>query len=560
MLPRFHSWYEATAGLHGDVVATFAPQLIPRAHHPRGMGRTTGGPTAMDIVGLDLHTRQSQLAIKAPDGTISDHRVATTRDGFTTLFRDRPPTRILLEASTESEWVARHLERLGHEVIVADPNYAPMYAHRSRRTKTDRRDAHALMTACETGTYRPAHRLAESRRHVRAELAVRDALVRTRSRYATLAKTLVRRDGFRVPSSDSGHVPDRVMALPLSPALQGELAPLLAVYTPLNEQISASEDRLAGLTRTASVLRLLTTVPGVGPVTAASFVSTIDDVTRFESAHHVEAYLGLVPLGGVIVEWRDDRETSPRNLMPTSVTNATALPISAESAQRRRLRHRLRSDQAAGIPPQPRPLAGRPLHCNPFLSLQFLNHFAPDGEPSRAGIRPEQLDRSAPPLEPGVEEPFSDVGEGEERVARREFHSRRVAKARRESLRDADRPRPLHQRGVPLRDEGLVPHQPAEHPLCARRVNERETVACPPEARYEDLGLLTAMVDERGEGHSRRAQERLSARRSHDQRQEENRRSELAHRGWEFGTAKMNRSGTSTPRRISRGRIRNPRL
>ena len=40
------------------------------------------------------------------------------------------------EASTESEWVARHLEALGHEVIVADPNVAPMSATRSRRTTT----------------------------------------------------------------------------------------------------------------------------------------------------------------------------------------------------------------------------------------------------------------------------------------------------------------------------------------------------------------------------------------------------------------------------------------
>ena len=44
----------------------------------------------------------------------------------------RPRMQILIESATESEWVARHLESLGHEVIVADPNYAPMYATRSR--------------------------------------------------------------------------------------------------------------------------------------------------------------------------------------------------------------------------------------------------------------------------------------------------------------------------------------------------------------------------------------------------------------------------------------------
>ena len=38
-----------------------------------------------------------------------------------------------------------------------------------------------------------------------------------------------------------------------------------------------------------------TTAPWVGPVTAAAFVSTIDDITRFTSAHELEASLGLVP-------------------------------------------------------------------------------------------------------------------------------------------------------------------------------------------------------------------------------------------------------------------------
>ncbi len=76
-----------------------------------------------------------------------------------------------------------------------------MYANRSRRTKTDKRDARTLMDACETGAWRPAYRLSEAWRHVRAELAVRDALVRTR--YIALAEALVRRDGLRVLTSAS---------------------------------------------------------------------------------------------------------------------------------------------------------------------------------------------------------------------------------------------------------------------------------------------------------------------------------------------------------------------
>ncbi len=249
----------------------------------------------MDIIGLDLHKRESQLCICDEDGTITERRIVTSRERFTAVLGNRPRAKILLEASTESEWVARHLESLGHEVMVADPNYAPMYATRSRRTKTDRRDARTLMDAGQTGAYRLAHRLSEARRHVRAELAVRDALVRTRTRYVSLAKALVRRDGLRVASSESHLVAQRISALSLSPALAAELRPLFAVLVPLNEQIAAADRRIAALAATDPFVARLATAPAIGPVTASAVVATVDDIARFRSAHQFEAYLGLVP-------------------------------------------------------------------------------------------------------------------------------------------------------------------------------------------------------------------------------------------------------------------------
>ena len=67
----------------------------------------------MDMIGLDLHKRESQLCILTEDGEILERRIVTSRERFTAVLGRRPPARILLEASTESEWVARHLESLG---------------------------------------------------------------------------------------------------------------------------------------------------------------------------------------------------------------------------------------------------------------------------------------------------------------------------------------------------------------------------------------------------------------------------------------------------------------
>lgn len=81
----------------------------------------------MEYGAIDLHTRRSQVRIVEEDGAVVlDRRIDTTLGAFGALFGDRAPMRILLEASTEAEWVAQRLERLGHTVIVADPNYSLM--------------------------------------------------------------------------------------------------------------------------------------------------------------------------------------------------------------------------------------------------------------------------------------------------------------------------------------------------------------------------------------------------------------------------------------------------
>jgi len=94
----------------------------------------------MDHVGIDVHKRESQVCILTPEGEIDEVRIATTRKRLRAVLGGRPRAKVLIESSTESELVARCLEELGHEVIVADPGFAPMYGMRTRRVKTDVRD------------------------------------------------------------------------------------------------------------------------------------------------------------------------------------------------------------------------------------------------------------------------------------------------------------------------------------------------------------------------------------------------------------------------------------
>jgi transposase len=249
----------------------------------------------MDTIGLDLHKRESQLCIIGSQGEITEKRIVTTRERFTAVLLGRDSCRILLEASTESEWVARHLESLGHEVIVADPGFAPMYATRSKKVKTDKRDARTLAEACMLGAYRATHRVSARQRHVRSELLVRDSLVRTRTRYVALIKAAVRREGLRLSQGEPEHTASKVRAIELREEVLQELRPILDLLLPLNREIETADRRIEQLGKKDPVVRRLMTAPGVGPVTALAFVAALDEVTRFQSAHQVESYLGLVP-------------------------------------------------------------------------------------------------------------------------------------------------------------------------------------------------------------------------------------------------------------------------
>ena len=82
----------------------------------------------MEYGAIDLHLKASLIRIVDGEGLVlMERRVATTRAALETVFGGRARLRVLLESGTESEWVAQTVEACGHEVIVADPNYALMY-------------------------------------------------------------------------------------------------------------------------------------------------------------------------------------------------------------------------------------------------------------------------------------------------------------------------------------------------------------------------------------------------------------------------------------------------
>jgi transposase len=245
---------------------------------------------------IDLHMRYSEIRIVDEQGAVvRERRVLTGAERLVEVFGGLGPMRIVLETGTESEWVAQALEAAGHEVIVADPNYAPMYGEIRRKVKTDRRDVAALAEANRRGWYRATHRVSAPQRALRQVLRSRRLLVQMRSGTISLVRSLLRQAGYRLPSGSSERMPHRLAQLPLPPALTTTLAPLRRMVETLTEEIADVDARLQTQAAADPVVRRLQGVPGVGPVVALTFRAFVDDVGRFQHAGQVSAAIGLVP-------------------------------------------------------------------------------------------------------------------------------------------------------------------------------------------------------------------------------------------------------------------------
>jgi len=250
----------------------------------------------MEYGAIDLHRRNSLIRIVTEAGTVVlDRTITTSRDGFHRLFEGRAPMRVLVESGTESEWVAQTIEACGHEVVVADPNYALMYGSRCRAVKTDRRDVAALAEACRLRIYRPAHRVSAQQRGERRRLRVREHLIRVRTQAINLLRASLRQEGYRLPTGSSATVVARLAKLQVADHVAADLAPLrvlLDTLTPLIRTADREADRRAAAD---PVVGHLMTAPGVGPIVGLTYRAVLDDVGRFRDANAVTAFIGVVP-------------------------------------------------------------------------------------------------------------------------------------------------------------------------------------------------------------------------------------------------------------------------
>jgi len=100
---------------------------------------------------------------------------------------------------------------------------------------------------------------------------------------------------MRIPSGQTETFLARLDTLDLSSSMKAILEPLRSASEVLDDERAAADDRCEALVEADADVQRLTTLPGIGPITATAFVAALDTAARFERASQVTSYLGLVP-------------------------------------------------------------------------------------------------------------------------------------------------------------------------------------------------------------------------------------------------------------------------
>lgn len=286
----------------------------------------------MEHLGVDLGASKSRVCVLSETGDVVMEAEMPTKS-LAGMFRRRAPSRVVMEACTQSARIAEQAKAAGHEVVVVATKLVRQLGVGDRGIKTDARDARALaITSRRLPELRGVHLRSARSRELRRLCDSRDHLVAMRTRTINAIRGHARGRLLSVRASRSAKFVEQMRALLQSDpdGLPVDIALLLDTVSQLSAQIAAMDEELERLATSDPVCALLRTMPGVGPITSARFVSTVDTPARFASGARLASYLGLAPgeatTGGNIRRTGIIR-SAPRNVRATFVQASWSLQL-----------------------------------------------------------------------------------------------------------------------------------------------------------------------------------------------------------------------------------------
>jgi transposase len=258
-------------------------------------------------IGCDVHRDYSVLRVMDERGTIGPSMKVKHSDGeLARVLRSfLPGSPVAVETSGSAMWALGIVEAAGLE-----PHLAHALEVKKRIAgafKTDDSDAAGLAMLLRNGTLPEVWIASPNVRDLRGLVRSRLAIRRYQSAFKNRIHGVLNQYGLKnqVEEEDDTDVRDwfsvkahaqlmrAIESLP--PASREALRQEYLVVRELELKIKSLETAIKARMGKLGWMRLVQTLPGVGPILGATIWLEIGDIRRFPSAQHLAAYAGLVP-------------------------------------------------------------------------------------------------------------------------------------------------------------------------------------------------------------------------------------------------------------------------
>lgn len=249
----------------------------------------------VSIVGLDLAKHVFQAHGNDPSGRMVFTR-KLSRSQVLPFFGKLAPCTVAMESCSASHYWAREIAKLGHDVRLVPPQYVKPFV---KRQKNDAADAEAI---CEAAV-RPSMRFVTPKtedKHADAMLfRGRDLLVRQKVQLLHAIRGHFAEFGIIAPAGKGSiarfraHIEDHLVAIPEH--ARDVLRLLMKALDETSEKADLLSKEIERRAKADEATRRMTTIPGIGPVTAMAISALAPPAEAFASGRDFAAWIGLTP-------------------------------------------------------------------------------------------------------------------------------------------------------------------------------------------------------------------------------------------------------------------------
>jgi transposase len=251
--------------------------------------------TMEQFIGLDVSLKDTFISVREGGRRIWRGKCPSDPKLIAEVVRKRAPNtqRVVFETGPLSIWFYHALTLEGLPAICIDARHAKA-ALDMARNKTDANDADGLAHLAEVRFYREVRVKSFDSMLVRTLVAARNHLLKATTQLSNQIRGLMKTFGLVVPKSGGRVFEEHVRSLlGGNAALEQIILPVLAAWRAMRARTAELSKQIVASARACEQCRLLSSIPGVGAVTASSFVAAIEDPENFRNSRSVGAWIGL---------------------------------------------------------------------------------------------------------------------------------------------------------------------------------------------------------------------------------------------------------------------------